>query len=112
MPTQELGKVTVPVPGTPVQATVNQTRPSERLAVNAYMAQCLPSNTGKVYVGNKTMNKTTLAGVTGILAVPTANTIPSFSVSASPVLIGFDMTFVYVDADVAGEGCIISCVVL
>jgi len=76
------------------------------------MAQCLPTNTGKVYVGNKQMNKTTLAGVTAILAIPTVNTIPSFSVSASPVPVGFDMTFVYIDADIAGEGAIVSCVVL
>lgn len=112
MPTQELGKVTVSSPGTPVQATVNLSRPTERLAVNAYMCQALPSNTGKVYVGNKAMNKTTLVGVTAILAVPTSNTIPSFSVSASPVPIGFDMTFVYIDADNTGDGCIVSAVVL
>lgn len=118
MATLSLGKVTVSSPGNPVQATINQPRPADRYPVNGYMCQSLPTNTGLVYIGLKNMNKATLVGVLGILPVPTPNAmsvplvLPTFSASAGAVPVVDDMTFIYVDADIAGNGCIISAVSL
>lgn len=55
---QSLGKVTVTVPGTPVEITAESYPEMTHLYI-----QALETNAGAIYVGRLGMNKTTLAGV-------------------------------------------------
>lgn len=111
-----LGPVRVSVPGTPVRATsaIPDTlpnlygEPGSNFTCHAALFQALPTNTGLVYIGAATMNKTTLAGVLAVLAVPTANSIPSFSVALTLAPAGIDLSDVYIDAANATEGVLVS----
>jgi hypothetical protein len=106
MALHSLGKIAVGSPGTPVQITVNQSTPSSRIGCQAIMVQTLPTNTGKIYVGLAGMNKTTLAQVLAILAVPTVNTIPAYSATLSYAPGGLNAADLYIDADNGGEGAL------
>jgi len=111
MAQKSLGKVTVTTPGTPVRLTLNQSDPTARYAVHAYMVQALSSNTGKIYIGSASMNKTTLAGVYAYLPVPTASLAPAFSASVALAAANFMMNEIYLDADVGSEGAIVSAII-
>lgn len=102
MPNMSLGKITVSSAGTPVQATGTST------PVHSYLVQALSTNTGKIYIGNSTMSKTTLVGVFAVLAPPSTNLIPSFASAVSTIAARFDLSQVWVDADNSGEGVLIS----
>jgi hypothetical protein len=107
---QSYGKVSVPTPGTPVIATTNNTVPTATVPVNAVLIEAWPTNVGKVYIGNQGMNKTTGVGVIAILAIPTVNFIPSFSATLSFSTGGIDVSYVWLDADNAGDSVIVSAV--
>lgn len=116
---QVLGPVRVAIPGTPVSVTATVATVDAggivnnpaRFTCHAVLFQALPANTGKVYVGLAGLNKTTLAGVAAVLAVPTANAIPAFSVSLTLAPAGVDLSDLYLDADVATEGALVSILV-
>ena len=96
-----IGKVTVTTAGTPVQVTATSTR------CQAISLQALSTNTGKIYVGNaQAMSKSTLANVLGVVAVPTANTIPSASISQQGTA-GLDASSFWLDSDNSGEGVLV-----
>ncbi len=101
MSVSSLGKVTVTSGGTPVQITATKT------ACQAISIQALSTNTGKIYVGLSNINKTTSVGVLGVLAVPTANLIPSFN-AYQPQVAGLNADAFWIDADVNGEGVIVA----
>lgn len=101
MPISSIGKVTVSTAGTPVQVTSTITD------CQAISIQALAANTGKIYVGLKNMNKTTLVGVVAVLAVPTTNIIPSFN-AYQPQIAGLNADAFYVDADVSSEGVLVA----
>jgi hypothetical protein len=73
-------------------------------AVHSVLLQALPGNTGNVYVGSTALNKTTLAGVYMVLAVPTANSVPSFSAVHNLLGQGIQLNDLLIDADAAGGG--------
>lgn len=79
--------------------------------VHAFMIEALSSNIGKVYVGTSDLNKGTLAGVLVVLPVPTANFLPTFSVSVTSAANALSLSDLWIDADNAGEGVLISVVV-
>lgn len=108
---QALGKVTVTTPGTPVALTINQTRPVARLAVHALLVQALSTNIGKLYLGTAALNKSTLAGVYAVLAIPTVNLIPTFSAALTLAPAGIQIQDMYLDADTAGEGVLVTVLV-
>lgn len=111
MSVRSLGKIAVTAAGTPEAATKNETNPTRRLICHSFLAEALPTNTGKVYVGRLgQLNKTTLAGVYAILPIPTTNVLPSFSVTLNTAYDSFDMSQVGIDADVNGEGVLVSIV--
>lgn len=104
-----LGKITVPAAGTPIRATANETTPEQRFAGHAVLFQAWPTNAGKIWVmARQTANKTTGAGVLAILAIPTANSIPSASASVTFAPVGFNVNEIWIDADTNGDGCLIS----
>jgi hypothetical protein len=107
-PIQALGKVTA-TSGTPVRITNNQTSPSARKACHAIMIEALPSNTGKVYVMDRSTGIiATFVGVIAVLAIPTSNFIPVFTVGFSGGVNPINAADFYIDVETTGEGAIIS----
>ena len=107
------GKVAVASSGTPIQASVNGANQglANYTECNAILIEAWPSNTGKVYIGNTaTMNKSTGAGVVGILAAPSTGFIPSFSATVSYAPGGIDVAQFWIDVDNSGEAVIVSAV--
>ena len=105
---QALGKVTVVIPGTPVRVTAGQTDPAKRLSVHALLVQALSANTGKIYIGDATLNKTTLVGVYAVLPIPTINTLPTFGATLTLAPAGIQIQDLYLDAEVGGEGVLVT----
>ncbi len=110
-----LGAVNVPVPGTPVRlmsalpSELNGfTIPPANWSCHAVLAQARYTNTGRVFVG-----KSGLVGATGVNclwtgAIPTANSIPSLSVACTIEPAGVTFSDLYLDAEIAGEGILLS----
>ena len=115
---QVLGPVSVPVPGTPVRLTAGVTANAEgiinnpeRFTCHAVLLQAKPANQGKVYIGWAEMNRTTLAEVSGVLAIPTDNSIPSYSISLTLSPAGVALSELYIDADEANDGVLVTVLV-
>lgn len=115
---QVLGPVNVVTPGIPVRVTANITTDAHgitnlptKFSCHAALFQARKANTGKVYIGLPTMDRTTGAGVAAVLAIPTDNSIPAFSISLTLAPAGLDLSSLYLDADVAGEGALLTILV-
>lgn len=106
-----MGLIAVPSPGTPVQICTDNT-----LEVSLIMVRTVPGFTGRTYVGLAGMNKSsaTMPGVIRIFSEPPASgpqdgeVIPPASGGHSNVIRASDY---WIDADVAGEGLIVTCYV-
>jgi hypothetical protein len=105
-----LGLIRVPTPGVPVQIW---TDPS--LNVVMIMVRTVPGFTGKTYFGISGMNKggTNMPGVMRVLSEPSfgpqdGEVLPPAGRGQGNVLRACDY---WVDADVAGEGVIVTCFV-
>ena len=104
-----LGLIRVPVPGTAVRISNDDT-----LRVMQMVVRTVPGFTGKTYLGVEGMNKSSASktGVLRILSEP-----PAFGpqdgevVPASPGGHGnvVSVADYWVDADVAGEGIVVTC---
>lgn len=109
---QALGKVTA-TSGTPARITANQSVPAARFQCHAIMIEALPTNTGKVYVMDRSNGViATLVGVLAILAVPTANVIPTYTVGFSGAPNPMNAASYYIDVENTGEGVIVSVLVI
>ena len=98
-----LGKVTVPTPGTPVPINPSIVATASILAV-----QTIPGLTSKIYIGQQTMNKATLAGVFRILwPNPSGGICDQFVLSDESGVDGIRLAEYYIDVDVAGEGALV-----
>ena len=104
-----LGKLTVPVPGTPVALTLPASL--NPTSVHAFLVEALPTNTGKVYVGLDGLDTVTLVNVLVVLPVPTANLLPTFSVSLTQAANALNLMQLRFDADVALDGVLVSALV-
>jgi hypothetical protein len=101
---QVLGKLAVPTAGTPVQLySLLAAANFPFKAYHAIMLQANFNNTGKIYIGNAQMNKTTLVGCCAVLAIPTVAGAQSFGMALPLSPAGVDITALYLDADVNGE---------
>ncbi len=99
--------VNVPVPVLPGAGSAV----SPLTTVHALVIEALSGNTGKIYIGLVGMDKSSLKGVLMVLPVPTANLIPSFSISLTAAANALSVTDLWFDADTNGEGVIISGVI-
>lgn len=104
-----IGKFTV-TPGTPVRLTSQLTNQpaTEKFGCHGVLVQALFNNTGKIYVGDRTLNKAAMTGIHATLAIPTANTIPSFTAALTAAPNAVNLADLYVDGDVQGEGVTVS----
>lgn len=100
-----LGRFTVPTPGTPVALSLI------RIPCHAVMIEALPTNTGKIYGGDRFNFVKGSSGETFILAIPTANSIPSFSETISAAPNALNLAGYWIDADNAGDGVLVSYIV-
>lgn len=99
-----LGRVNVPVPGTPVPLTTNSTLTASKIFV-----QAVPGLTGKTYLGGPAMHKATLAGVTRVLSPnPSGGFSENFFLEAQDGANSIRLAEYAVDADVAGEGLLVT----
>ncbi|HXE62474.1 MAG TPA: hypothetical protein VN519_02990 [Bryobacteraceae bacterium] len=94
-----LGRVDVPTPGTPVPLATDPAITASKLFV-----QSVPGLTGKTYLGTRTMSKTTLAGVARVLSPG-----DSFFLESQDGADTIRLKDYAIDADVAGEGLLVSC---
>ena len=106
---KSLGKTVVPVAGVPVAVAVPAI--INPPTVHAFLVEVLAGNTGNVYVGTSDLVKSTLVGVLVVLPVPTANQLATFSVSITSAGNALALTDLYIDADVNGDGVLISAIV-
>ena len=106
---RSLGKVTTTA-GTPIRLTTNESVPGTRYAAHSFLVEALSSNTGAIYVGTSTMNRTTLAGVFAVIPPPTANNFPSFTATVSYSANHFNLAEIYLDVATSAEGALVSCV--
>jgi hypothetical protein len=98
------GRVNVTTPGTPVPLSTDPTVRASRL-----FFQVVPGLTGKTYVGAPNMTKGTLAGVARILWPNASGGFSeTFEVSAGDGTDSIVLCEYAVDADVAGEGLLVS----
>ena len=112
-PIRSLGKVTVTSSGTPVRLTLNESTPSARYTCHAFMVEALPTNTGAVYIMDRSNGViATLVGVVAILAIPTTNILPSWTVGLSASANPIDLSLYYVDAAVSTDGVLVSALIL
>ena len=110
---ESFGRITVTSSGTPVRATVNETTPADRVGLHSLMFERDdPNDTGLIYIGNSSaMNITTLAGVVAILAIPTSNILPVFTITITHMPNALNAANFWVDADVSSDSVLISGVV-
>jgi hypothetical protein len=99
-----LGRVNVPVPGTPVPLTTNPAVTASKLFV-----QVIPGLTGKTYLGGPAMAKATLAGVTRVLWPNTSGgASENFFLESQDGTNSIPLAEYAIDADVAGEGLLVT----
>lgn len=98
------GRINVPTPGTPVPLSTDPTATASKL-----FFQVIPGLTGKMYVGNPGMNKATLSSVGRVLwPNPTGGFSDSFYIEAQDGTNSIRLFEYTIDADVAGEGLLVT----
>lgn len=103
--------LTVPVPGTPIRVTSLEPDPSASQGCHAVLMEALPTNAGRVWIGTSQLNVVARIGVFSYLAVPTLNFAPSFSAALTLSPGGIQLRDLYVDAEQANDGVIITILV-
>lgn len=91
-----LGEITVPVPGVPVAIDTASRNNCQSILLQA-LSNASHTNTGRVYIYAQGVRVATLA-------VPTTNTIPSYSVTIPDAPGGLTTLDYSIDADNAGDG--------
>ena len=108
---QAYAKITVAVPGTPERVTKGESNPAATQGCHGVLIQALPTNTGKIYIGTSAMSKAAFTGLFAMLAVPNTNFIPSFSAALTLSPSAIQLRDLYIDADVATDGVIVTALI-
>ena len=108
---QSFGMLTVVTPGTLVRFTANQVDPTARVECHSFMVEAKFNNGGKIYIGTASFNKTSGVGLLAVLAIPTANMIPTFSATISFMPNGLNLADYFIDSDSGGDGALLSAVI-
>jgi hypothetical protein len=99
-----LGRVNVATPGTPVPLSTDPT-----LRVNKLFFQSIPGLTGKCYIGTPAISKSALSNVVRVL-VPATSSVAAdqMEISSKDGRDSLYLNQYAIDADVAGEGLLVS----
>jgi len=106
------GRVVVPVPGTPVRVTAANADPRQHVACHGIMFQVLPTNTGRVYVGGAQLDRVAVTNVFAMLPAPSSTQLPNFSAAITQAPNALGVEEFWIDADNAGEGVIVTILIL
>jgi hypothetical protein len=99
-----MGRINVATPGTPVPLSTNPTVTASKL-----FFQVIPGLTGKTYVGNPAMTKATLAGTARVLWPNASGGFSeTFYIESQDGENSIRVMDYAVDADVAGEGLLVT----
>ena len=99
-----MGRINVPTPGTPVPLSTDPAVTASKL-----FFQVIPGLTGKTYAGAPNMSKSTLAGVARILwPNATGGFSETFYIESQDGENSIRLAEYAVDADVAGEGLLVT----
>lgn len=99
-----LGRVNVATPGTPVPLSTDPTARASKL-----FFQSVPGLTGKCYIGAPAMTTSALSQVTRVLVPATTTSIADqFEISSHDDRDSLYLNQYAIDADVAGEGLLVS----
>jgi hypothetical protein len=98
------GKKTVTTAGTIVQVTTTPTN------LNGLVIQALAANTGQIYVGLSNLVKSTLVGCLYVIGKPPTafGELPRYIVQSGVSVAPVDLSVIWLDSDVSGEGVLIS----
>src|SRR5215831_12605864 len=105
-----LGDVFVGSPGTPVQVTVHQTTPSQRIPAQTASFQVLQTNVGLVFIGLKGLDAQGTGARSGLLATlpkpasATTGPFTTYEIKIYGAPAALNMADFYVDALNAGDG--------
>ena len=94
-----MGRINVLTPGTIVPLTTDPTITACKLLV-----QAIPGATGKTYLGNSSLNASTLAGAARVFVTDST----TFLLEAQTDSDGIRIADYAIDADVAGEGLLVT----
>ena len=98
------GRVNVATPGTPVPLTTDTSITASKL-----FFQVIPALTGKTYIGSPSMAKATLTGVARVLWPNTTGGFSeNFWIESQDGANSIRLAEYAVDADVAGEGLLVT----
>ena len=98
------GRVNVATPGTPVQLSTDP-----NLCASKLFFQVIPGLTGKMYVGVPSMTKATLAGTARVLWPNTTGGFSEhFEIESQDGENSIRLKDYAIDADVAGEGLLVT----
>lgn len=108
---QAYAKIIVPVPGVPRRVTLAETDPAAARGCHGVLIQALPTNQGKIYIGRGDLDRALFTGMFAFLAIPTSNFIPSFSAALTLSPGGIQLRDLFIDADIANDGVIVTALV-
>jgi hypothetical protein len=98
------GRINVATPGTPVPLSTDPTATASKL-----FFQVIPGLTGKMYVGAPSMHKTALSAVARVLWPNTTGGFSeTFYIESQDGENSIHLTDYAIDADVAGEGLLVT----
>lgn len=104
-----LGKIT-PTPGTPVRVSSLLSSGIDPHC-HGVLIQAFRANTGYAYVGAAGMNPAANTDLYATLAIPTANTIPSFTAALTFAPNAINLADLWIDVATPGDGVIVSMLV-
>lgn len=102
MALKSFGKITVATAGTPVRCTINESVPATRFGVQSISVYGPAGNTGNIYLGTATMNRSTFAGVYAIIP---KGTWASGVINLAPA--GINANELYIDADNSNDTALV-----
>lgn len=117
MPLIVLGEIPVPVPGTPIRLTdsaqylANAEGNVKFLTCQAVYFQTWVLNTGMVYLGTLGMVRATGVKVMKVFGIPTTAGADGHAIANQTTAAGVDLSAIYIDADQAGEGPLVTLLV-
>lgn len=102
-----------PTPGTPVAilSAVAAAQQPMMAKAHAIMIQALHDNVGRAYIGRAGMSRAGRTDLYAVLAIPTSNSIPSFSAALTLAPNAININDVYIDVDQPNDGVIVSILV-
>ena len=113
-----LGRVTVPVAGTPVLlanvpglVALMDSYAGEGMKCKAILVQVSRNNTGRVYIGDATLDAAAEIGMYAVLVAPTSTQIMSFNAMDPDAPNSIHVGEIAIDVSVGGDGVILSAVI-